>query len=145
VARSSLLPPGTDLYTATIINNAASTCRRQEFGVGVLYDTELDRAEKVAIQVARQTEGLLPEPELDVLVLEFAGSSINLKLRFYMDSRNVLAVGSSVQRALKQRFDAEGITIPYPITTVHLHSDAPSDADGKSAPADARFDLSNTG
>jgi small-conductance mechanosensitive channel len=122
--------PNADLYTATIINNTAAPHRRQEFLVGVSYGTDLDRAEAVAIQVMRETEGVLTAPEPDVLVHEFGDSSIHLKVRFYTDSRSVLAVGSAVRRALKARFDAEGISIPFPIRTLYIQSQ-PSEEMGR--------------
>jgi small conductance mechanosensitive channel len=114
--------PNADLYTATVINNTAAPCRRQEFVVGVSYDADLEHAQEVSLQVAQETAGVLPEPAPDVLVHAFGDSSIDLKIRFYTDSRSVLGVGSAVRQALKARFDVEGITIPFPVRTLYMGS-----------------------
>jgi small conductance mechanosensitive channel len=120
--------PNADLYTATVINNTAAPFRRQDLVVGVAYDTDLSRAREVALRVARETPGVMPDPAPDILVAELADSSVTLKLRFYTDSRRVnwLTVGSEVRQRLKEAFDADGIVIPFPTHVMHLHTVEPT-------------------
>jgi hypothetical protein len=73
-----------------------------------------------------------------VLIDELASNSVNLKLRFYSDSRRLhgLTVGSEVKRRLPEAFDAAGIVIPSALPVVQIQyppSPAPT-GDGE-APA----------
>jgi small conductance mechanosensitive channel len=103
--------PNADLYTATLINNTASPNRRQEFVVGIDYDADLDQAEEMAKKVATETPGVLAEPAPDVLVDELTATSVNLKVRYHIDSLqwNSLKVSSEVKRRMKAAFAAAGI------------------------------------
>jgi small conductance mechanosensitive channel len=112
--------PNADVYTATLINNTASPYRRQEIVIGIDYNADLDQAEELALKVAAETPGVLPEPAPDVLVDELAPGSVKLKLRFHIDSLqwNSLKVSSELQRRLKAASAAAGIRFAA--------SDAPS-------------------
>jgi small conductance mechanosensitive channel len=120
--------PNADLCTATVINSTAAEFLRQEFSVGVAYETDLDHARAVALRAVMETEGVLPEPPPDVLVDSFADSSIHLKVRFCTDSRRfpTLNVGSDTRQRVKEAFDAAGITIPWPTRVVHLPESWPT-------------------
>lgn len=135
-----MIIPNADLYTATVINNTASPYRRQDLVVGVGYDTDLTHAHEIALQVVRETPGVLPRPEPDLLVDDLADSSVTLKLRFYTESRrpNSLTLGSAVRQRLKEAFDAAGITIPFPTQVMYLSNAPPAAlARKRDAPAGA--------
>jgi small-conductance mechanosensitive channel len=117
--------PNADLYTATVTNNTASPCRRQEFVFGIAYEADLARARELAQQVATETPEVLPEPAPDVLVDALAAGSVQLKLRFYTDPhrRNALIVGSEVRRRLVEAFAAAEIAIyPSGVQAVELRT-----------------------
>lgn len=54
------------------------------------------------------------------MVVALADSSVNIGLRCWVDAGDYWAVLPSVHKGIKQRFDAEGISIPYPQHDVHL-------------------------
>jgi small conductance mechanosensitive channel len=115
-----IIIPNADLYIATITNNTASPCRRQEFLVGIDYAADLNQAFAVALRVTQETPGVLPDPAPDVLVHELASSSVHLKIRFHTDPRrgNAMTVGSQVKQRVKEAFDAAGIAIYPPGTQI---------------------------
>lgn len=53
-------------------------------------------------------------------MVALADSSVNIGLRCWVDAGDYWAVLPSVHKGIKQRFDAEGISIPYPQHDVHL-------------------------
>ncbi len=93
--------------------------------VGVGYDSDLEKVEKVTLEVARQTMAETPggvsafEPV--VRFQSFGDSSINLicylRVREF-ESRNFLQ--HEFIKKLFERYQKEGISIPFPIRTVYL-------------------------
>lgn len=91
---------------------------------GVAYDSDLEKVEKVSLQVARQIlDKHDPVKDFEPLFRyqEFGDSSINLKviLRTKTLSDSYLVKHEFI-KALKKRFDKEGIEIPFPQTDVHF-------------------------
>lgn len=95
--------------------------RRDEFMIGVSYDTDLDAAE-AAIRRAMESgiEGLVADKPVGIFAREFGGSSIDWLVQFWCitsaphDLRNVR---TAAIKAIKKEFDAQGIDIPFPIVT----------------------------
>jgi small conductance mechanosensitive channel len=63
------------------------------------------------------------EPEPQVMVKELADSSVKLNLRCWADAGDYWGLLFDLNKAVKQRLDAEGITIPFPQRDVHLFED----------------------
>ncbi len=52
---------------------------------------------------------------------ELADSSVNFNVRPWVKTSDYWDVYWDVTRQVKERFDAEGISIPFPQRDVHLH------------------------
>lgn len=117
-----VIVPNSQLYSGTVINNTAFDERRFEVIVGISYDDDIEKAKELAMDTLREAEGVEAEPEPQVLVNELGGSSINLKLRGWTkpSKANMVKSASEVTQLVKQKYDAEGIDIPYPIRTVYM-------------------------
>jgi len=102
---------------------------------GVAYDSDLEKVEKVSMEVAGEVlkkcngvKGFKPIFRFR----EFGDSSINF--RVIMRTRTL---GDSYQathefiKLLKKRFDSEGVVIPFPQTDVHLDKPVPKPRPGK--------------
>lgn len=93
--------------------------------VSVSYDSDLDKVERVTVEVARQvlknTQGGVKDFEPFIRYNEFDDYSINfsviLKVEKFVDKYMVM---HEFIKALKKRYDVEGIEIPYPIRTVYM-------------------------
>lgn len=117
-----VIVPNSKLYSGTVINNTAYDERRFEVIVGVGYDDDIERAKELAMETLQEAEGVEAEPEPQVLVNELGGSSVNLKLRGWTkpSKANMVKSASEVTQLVKEKYDAEGIDIPYPIRTVYM-------------------------
>ena len=71
--------------------------------VGVDYGADLERARQVILTALTPLDGLDAEPAPLVLVHELAASSVNLKVRFWVNSRqrSYLDVTSAATQAIK--------------------------------------------
>jgi small-conductance mechanosensitive channel len=93
--------------------------------VGVSYGSDLNKVERVTIEVAKdvleQVQGGVPEFEPLVRYKEFGGSSINFSviLRGKQFTDKFLIRHEFIKR-LTDRYRKEGIEIPFPIRTVYL-------------------------
>jgi len=112
--------PNADVFTSAVTSNTASPYRRRDFTVGIGYDDDISRAQQIALDTVRAAPGVLKEPLADVLVEELAASTVNLRVRFFMNSTRAdyLKVGSECMRRVKEAFDREGISMPTEIQTI---------------------------
>ncbi|UCD02609.1 MAG: mechanosensitive ion channel family protein [Candidatus Aenigmatarchaeota archaeon] len=96
---------------------------------GVAYDSDLEHVEKIALEIARETmkkEGGVKNFEPIFRFREFGESSINF--RVIMRGKtfgDTYALTHEFIKALKKRFDKEGIVIPFPQRDVHMDAPKP--------------------
>ncbi|HMU46655.1 MAG TPA: mechanosensitive ion channel family protein [Chitinophagaceae bacterium] len=113
----------------SIIENFFLTDREITFNVlvGVGYESDLDKVEKVSIQVAAEIlskfDGGVKGFEPFVRFYNFGDSSIDLKVfmrvKEYADQ---FMITSEFIKALQKRYNQEGINIPFPIRTVIMNN-----------------------
>src|SRR5690606_37202635 len=92
--------------------------------VPVHYDTDLPLAMGLCVEAARETERVLEEPEPKCLLIAFGERALELELRIWIaDAHNgVQIVKSAVLLKIWQKFQANGIKVPYPQREVHVHA-----------------------
>ncbi|MGV3724149.1 MAG: mechanosensitive ion channel family protein, partial [Actinomycetota bacterium] len=112
--------PNAEVFNSIITSNTASPHRRREFVVGIGYEQDIGRALRVAHDTVAATPGVLQEPAPDVLVDSLSPSTVDLRIRFFMNSlrADYLKVGSECMRRVKEAFETEGVSMPSPIQTV---------------------------
>lgn len=108
-----LIIPNSMIYTRDIINyTTGSLDMRVSIPVGISYESDIDKAEKIMIDIAGRTKGV---KEASVIAKNFGESSIDMELRVWIeDARDRRRVASNVIKAVKREFDKAGIEIPYP-------------------------------
>lgn len=118
-----LIVPNSQLYTETVINNTAYNKRRFDVVVGIGYDEDIRTAKEIAEEVLQDAEHVEENPQYQVLVDQLDDSSVNLKLRGWTNPNraSMVKASSEVSQKVKDRFDKEGIDIPFPIRTVNLN------------------------
>jgi len=117
-----VIVPNSQLYNGVVINNTAYDERRFEVIVGIGYDDDINTAVELAHESLNESEMVETETEPQVLVNELGGSSVNLKLRGWTkpSKANMVQASSQVTQSVKEKYDQEGIDIPYPIKTVYM-------------------------
>lgn len=100
-----------------ITNRTRQGVLRNRVTVGVDYETDIEHAESVAMEVMEDAEPVTDSPPPRVIPTDFGDSAVLLELRFWIDTPNPpskWAATSAVIHATKTRFEEEGIKIPYP-------------------------------
>lgn len=120
-----VIVPNSQLYNGVVINNTAYDQRRFEVIVGVGYDDDIDTAVNLAKESLEEADMVESDPEPQVLVDELGGSSVNIKLRGWTrpSKANMVKAASQVTQGVKEKYDENGIDIPYPIRTVYMNNE----------------------
>jgi small-conductance mechanosensitive channel len=120
--RRIIIPKG-QVYTNAMTVMTAHELRRSEYDVGIGYGDDIGQACKQILQAMKGVEGVETEKEPEVLVWELAGSTVNLRARWWTDPRraDVVKVRSGVMQAIKLALDEAQIDMPYPTSVVLLH------------------------
>jgi small-conductance mechanosensitive channel len=113
--------PNSQITTAPIINFTARPTRRVDLVVGVGYDDDLGAARDALLHVAQTNERVLKEPAADVLVSGLAESSVQLTLRAWVSTADVLAAKSELLEAIHREIRGRGLSIPYPQRDLHVY------------------------
>jgi small-conductance mechanosensitive channel len=111
-----LVIPNSEISRRDIINyTAISPDIRVRIPIGIAYEADREKAEKIVLDIANNTEGILKEPEPWLVMQAFGASSVDLELRVWIDNaRNRKRITSHLSKEIKQEFDRQGIEIPYP-------------------------------
>jgi len=113
--------PNAKLTGDNIINYSAKGTRRVEIIAGVSYSDDLDKVRRVLQGIIDEDERLLKEPASMIAVKEMADSSVNFVVRVWVNVADYWDVFFGMNEKIKKRFDAEGISIPFPQRDVHIY------------------------
>jgi small conductance mechanosensitive channel len=113
--------PNNMIWGDIITNITGTSKRRIDFVFGIGYSDDISKAQKILEDILAKNESILKDPEPVVKVHELADSSVNFVVRPWVKTENYWDVYWDVTRAVKERFDAEGVSIPFPQRDVHLH------------------------
>jgi small conductance mechanosensitive channel len=118
--------PNNMIWGDKIINITGSDIRRVDMVFGIGYSDDIAKAQKILEEILLNHEATLKDPEPMVKVHELGDSSVNFIVRPWVKTEDYWDVYWDVTRKVKERFDAEGVSIPFPQRDVHLHQVAAS-------------------
>jgi small conductance mechanosensitive channel len=119
-----IIIPNAKLSGDNIINYSAQETRRVDMTVGVAYDADLAKVKAVLNDILSKDERILSDPAPLVAVAELADSSVNFVVRVWVKTADYWGVKFDATETIKNRFDAEGIGIPFPQHDIHIVSGA---------------------
>lgn len=122
-----VIVPNNSVWGDVIINITGITRRRIDLIFGIGYNDDIDKAQKIMQDIVDDYELILKEPEAIVRLHELADSSVNFICRPWVKPGDYWEVYWYVTREVKRRFDAEGISIPFPQQDVHIYREALED------------------
>ncbi|QSG07448.1 mechanosensitive ion channel family protein [Halapricum desulfuricans] len=113
-----------DVVTSTgLINRSRRGRLRVDVEIGVDYDDDVERARELATGTVRELdrEEIRTRPQPRTVLTGFGDSAVVLEVRFWIDdptARRRWAAQTAVVAAVKDAFEREGITIPFPQRTL---------------------------
>lgn len=113
--------PNSGLWGGRIINYSRNPNRRHDIVIGIHYADDVERAQRVLLDVLAADERVHKEPAPQILVRELADSSVNLGMRFWTSGDDFWPAAFELRKQAKLALDRNGITIPFPQRDVHLY------------------------
>jgi small conductance mechanosensitive channel len=117
----TIIIPNAKLTADNIVNYSTKGTRRADMVFGIGYEDDIDKARDIIIDILSNDERVLKDPSLQVAVSELADSSVNFVTRAWVNAADYWGVVFDATEAIKKRFDAEGISIPFPQRDVHIY------------------------
>jgi small conductance mechanosensitive channel len=116
-----LVVPNKQIWGGVIRNVTHQDTRRVDMKFGIGYSDDIPKAEKVLAEIVSGHEKVLKDPEPVIRLHELGDSSVNFVVRPWSKTDEYWDVYWDITREVKQRFDAEGISIPFPQRDVHIY------------------------
>ena len=117
-----IIIPNAKLSGDNITNYSAQETRRVDMTVGVAYDADLSVVRDVLNDIINKEDRVLKDPAPLVAVAELADNSVNFVVRVWTKTDDYWGVKFDTTETIKNRFDAEGIGIPFPQRDIHIVS-----------------------
>ncbi len=123
--------PNSQIYQEPIEVITAYDMVRSEYDLGIGYGDNIGEALEISLRTLKSIDGIMKDPAPDAYVWALAGSSINLRLRWWTNPRrpNVVATYSEVLKQVSEALAEAAIDIPFPTQVVLFH-DQTEDIDG---------------
>jgi len=116
----TLVIPNNKIWGSVIKNVTAQRTLRVDLVFGVSYDSDIEKVERILSEVVSAHPKVLSDPEPKIRVDSLGDSSVNFIVRPWATRDDVWEVRWDLIRAVKMRFDAEGIVIPFPQRDLHV-------------------------
>jgi len=116
-----LTVPNSHLTDGIIKNPVDAEQLRVKVDFGIGYDDDIDAATDIILDEAEAHPDVLADPEPSVRVTALGDSSVVLQSRVWIadpSRSDVVRIRGEYTASVKERFDEEGIDIPYPNRTV---------------------------
>lgn len=123
-----IIVPNGAIIGGNITNFSARPTRRVDMVFGVAYTDDLRKTRQILEEIIAADSRILSEPAPVITVGELADSSVNFLVRPWVQAADYWDVLWDTTETVKLRFDAEGISIPFPQMDVHVPGLARPDA-----------------
>ena len=125
--RRAIIPNG-ELYTNSVLVNTAFPQRRWQYDIGIGYGDDIERARDVILRALVQSEDVSPDPGADVILVELADFTVNLRARWW--TRSTMTDGLKAQdrvlTRVKEALTEAGIDLPFPTQQILFHDQTES-------------------
>jgi len=116
-----LIFPNSVVLGGMIINITANDTRRIDLTFGNGYEDDVKLAKEILKEIVESDQRILKDPAPVVGLGELGESCVNFWVRPWVKRSDYLNVLFHLNETVKARFEAEGISIPYPQREIHLY------------------------
>lgn len=122
----TIIIPNAGITGGNITNFSAKDTRRIDLTIGVSYSDDLKKVKEVLADILEKDERILRDPAWTIGVVALADSSIDFAVRPWVKASDFWSVYFDTLQTIKERFDAEDISIPFPQRDIHVYRDPSS-------------------
>jgi small conductance mechanosensitive channel len=120
VDNKRVIIPNSKIWGEPIVNYTALSTRMIDMRVGISYSDDIGKAIKVAMDVVKKHDRVLDDPAPYIGVADLGDSSVDLLVRPWVNTDDYWNAKWDLTRNIKEAYDKEGISIPFPQRDVHL-------------------------
>ena len=117
----TVVVPNNSIWGGIITNVTGSETRRVDMVFGIGYDDDITKAQSILEKIVKDHPLVLGSPEPVIRVNELADSSVNFVCRPWAKTSDYWTVYWDITRQVKEQFDQNHISIPFPQRDVHIH------------------------
>jgi len=114
--------PNESLIKDRVNNMTRFPLRRYDVNIRVAYKEDVGHVNKVLSEIARKNTYCLDEPEPLILFTNFGDSALEFLFGVWCVKADFLKLRQTIMQEIKERFDLEGIEIPFPHRTLYTGS-----------------------
>lgn len=116
-----VIVPNASMTGGNIVNYSANDTRRVDLTFGIGYGDDIKKAKEVMQKVCDADERILKDPAVTIGLVELGADSVNFVCRPWCKTSDYWGVLFDLNESMKNAFDENDISIPYPQRDVHLH------------------------
>lgn len=120
----TVIIPNNSIWGGIITNVTGAETRRVDLVFGISYQDDMDKAQRILESVVNKHPQVLESPEPVIRVHELADSSVNFICRPWVKTSDYWTVYWDLTRQVKEEFDRQQISIPFPQREVHFRQPA---------------------
>ena len=109
-----VIVPNGEGWGSVIVNYSANETRRVDLGFSIDYGDDIDKAMGVITAVLEADERVLKDPAVFTAVKAHGASSVDIVCRAWCATGDYWGVYFDTMKKVKEAFDKNDITIPYP-------------------------------
>ena len=130
VDNKTVIMPNGSLADSDIINVTNQNKRRIDIEVGVDYAENIKKVRDILLDIIGRQDKILSDEPVDVVVGALNTSSVDMLIHVWVQKEDYWKVRWAMLEEIKERFESEGIVIPFNQLDVNLkeHSSTPPSA-----------------
>jgi small-conductance mechanosensitive channel len=114
--------PNENMIKAQVNNLTHFPIRRLDIDLGVAYKEDIEHVKRILTEVGRANPHCLDEPEPLIIFRNLGDSALEFLFAVWSTKEDYLKLKQTILQEIKERFDAEGIEIPFPHRTLYTGS-----------------------
>jgi small-conductance mechanosensitive channel len=111
--------PNENILKSQTTNISRFPIRRMDLNISVAYEEDVQHVRDVLTDIAKRNTNCLDTPEPLILFKDFGDSALIFLFGIWFLREDYFVVRNSIMQDIKERFDAEGIEIPFPHRTLY--------------------------
>jgi small conductance mechanosensitive channel len=116
--------PNSRVWGNEIKNYSQNDKRRVDLEFGIAYDDDMDKAMQIVNEVLNNDERVLADPEPLVAISSLGDNSVGVRVRPWTETANFWPLRYALTKRIKERFDEEDISFPFPQRDVHFFNES---------------------
>lgn len=117
----TIIIPNGQLSGGSVINYSTEPTRRVDFVFSISYGDDMKKAKSIVEEIVKSEERILKDPEPFIVIGKLADSSVDIITRVWVNTPDYWDVYFHITETIKEAFDAENISIPFPQMDIHSY------------------------